>query len=72
LNRLFKCLNTQNSCKTKKALVNQQRKSTVCVSCYLACLHDQNKSGFYGGPANQSNLKSLQKPPIGWKKPGPP
>jgi len=43
---------------------------------HLACLHDRNKSGFFGGPvfflANQSNLKSFQKAPIGWKKAGPP
>jgi len=42
---------------------------------YLACLHDQNKvafcrAGFY--PANQSNLNSIQKALIGWKKAGPP
>jgi len=39
----------------------------------LACLHDQNKSGFFGGRfylANQSNLKSFQKVLIGWKKVG--
>jgi len=39
----------------------------------LACLHDQNKSGFFWRagfyPANQSNLKSFQKALIGWKKP---
>jgi len=44
----------------------------------MACLHDQNKSGFFGGPAfthypaNQGNLKSFQKALIGWKKAGPP
>jgi len=35
----------------------------------LACLHDQSKSSFY--PANQNNLKSIQKALIGWKKAGP-
>jgi len=39
-----------------------------------ACLHDQNKSGFFGGfySANQNNLKCIQKALIGWKKVGPP
>jgi len=44
-----------------------------CNTC-IACLHDQNKSGFLEGqlyPANQSNLKSFQKAPVGWKKAGP-
>jgi len=39
----------------------------------LACLHDQHKSGFFGGPAFiqpiKSNLKSIQKALIGLKKP---
>jgi len=43
---------------------------------FLACLHDQNKSGFFWRagfyPANQSNLKSIQTSLIGWKKAGPP
>jgi len=34
----------------------------------IVCLHDQNKSGFFGGRAfNQSNFKSTQKALIGWK-----
>jgi len=41
-----------------------------------ACLHDQNKSGFFWRAgfysANQSNLKSFQKALIGWKIAGPP
>jgi len=41
----------------------------------LACLHDQNKSGFCGGlafySANQSNLKGIQRTLIGWEKAGP-
>jgi len=42
---------------------------------FIACLHDQNKSFVLEGyfyPANQSNLKSIQKDLIGWKKAGPP
>jgi len=40
----------------------------------LACLHDQNKSDFFGGPAltQPINLKSFQKGLIGWKKVSPP
>jgi len=40
---------------------------------HLACLHDQNKSGGSAGfyPANQSNLKSIQRSQIGWKKASP-
>jgi len=41
--------------------------------CLLACLHDQNKSRFFGGPAfiqvNQSKLKSFLKALIAGKKP---
>jgi len=37
---------------------------------HLACLHDQTKSGFFGGPVFiQNNLKILLKALIGWKKP---
>jgi len=41
------------------------------ISTLLACLHDQNKSDFLEGrfhPANQNNLKSIQKALVGWKK----
>jgi len=42
----------------------------------LACLHDQNKSGFFGWPAffpaNQGFLKNFQIALIGWIKSGPP
>jgi len=42
----------------------------------LACLHDQNRNGLFWRagfyPANQSNLKSLKKTLMGWKKAGPP
>jgi len=34
----------------------------VCDTYWIACLHDQNKSGFFGGPAfsaNQSFLKTF-------------
>jgi len=38
----------------------------------LACLHDQNKSGFFGGPVFiQPIIKRIQKALIGWKKAGP-
>jgi len=48
----------------------------ICVFAaemrFITCLHDQNKSGFFGEPAfiqaNQSNLKRIQKALIGWKK----
>jgi len=48
----------------------------TCFLCLLlACLHDQNKSGFFGGPAffpaNQRFLKTLQIALIGWIKTGP-
>jgi len=48
--------------------------SVFKVHINIVCLHDQNKSGFFEGfyPANQSNLKSIQKFLIGWKKAGPP
>jgi len=42
----------------------------------VACLHDQNKSGFFGGPGFiqpiRATLKSIQKALISWKKAGPP
>jgi len=41
----------------------------------LACLHDQNKSGFLRDgffPANQGFLKTFQIALIGWIKDGPP
>jgi len=43
----------------------------------LACLHDQNKSGFFGRPAffqpiNQSFKKTSQIALIDWIKAGPP
>jgi len=41
----------------------------------LACLHDQNKSGVFGGTAffqPQSFLKTFQIALIGWVKAGPP
>jgi len=39
----------------------------------LACLHDQSKSGFFGGPAFfQSFLKPSQIALIGWINVGPP
>jgi len=41
----------------------------------LACLHDQNKSGFFGGPAFFQPiraLKTFQIALIGWQKAGPP
>jgi len=41
----------------------------------IAGLHDQNKNGFFWRagfyPANQSNLKSIQRALIAWKKAGP-
>jgi len=54
-----------------------QGKFSRHLSPLLACLHDQNKSGFFGGPsfiyaANQNNLKRFQKNMIGWEKAGPP
>jgi len=49
---------------------------THFIGFYLACLHDQNKCGFFWRAgfylANQSNLKGFQKALIGWKKAGPP
>jgi len=43
---------------------------------YLVCLHDQNKSGFFGGPAFFPPIKEfLENFKIlwfGWKKAGPP
>jgi len=42
----------------------------------LACLHDQNKIGFFGGPAffpaNQSFLNTVSIALIGWIKAGTP
>jgi len=41
----------------------------------LACLHDQNKSGFFGGPAFIQPIREILnfvKALIGWKKTGPP
>jgi len=42
---------------------------------HLACLHDQNKSGFFGGPAFIQPIRaicSFLKALIGWKKASPP
>jgi len=40
---------------------------TIQQKAQLACLHDQHKSGFFGGPAF---IQSFQKALIGWKKAG--
>jgi len=56
------------TCKTFQKIIFL--KNLYYIYIYIACLHDQNKRGFY--PANHSNLKSLQKALIGWKKAGPP
>jgi len=40
------------------------------IAALLACLHDQNKSGFFS--ANQGFLKTSQIALIGWIKAGPP
>jgi len=42
------------------------------LSLNIACLHGQYKSGFFGGPANQSFLKTFYIALIGWIKAGPP
>jgi len=45
------------------------------VKTVLAGLHDQNKSGFFGGPAFFQPIKAflkLQNVRIGWIKSGPP
>jgi len=46
------------------------------VHANLVCLPDENKSGFFWKagfyPANQSNLKIIQKALIDWKKASPP
>jgi len=49
--------------------------STATSNTLLACLHDQNKNGFFGGPAffSQSEFfKNLQIVLIGWIKASPP
>jgi len=41
----------------------------------IACLHDQNKSGFFGGPAFIQPIRvigKVSKSRDGWKKAGPP
>jgi len=49
---------------------------TYLVGLHIACLHDQNKSGFFWRaglfPANQGFLKTFQTVLIGWIKAGPP
>jgi len=49
---------------------------TTYLDWQLACIRDQNKIGFCGEPAfiqpiRASNLKSIQRALIGWKKAGP-
>jgi len=46
----------------------------MCKKELIACLHDQNKSGFLEGrafPANQGFLKTFQIAPVVWIKAGP-
>jgi len=48
-----------------RCIVNIVLPALLHCCAVLACLHDQNKSGFFGEPAffpaNQSNLKILKK-----------
>jgi len=48
----------------KQSKINKKREYTLHKSIYHTCLHVQNKSGIFGGPAsfypaNQRNLRSM-------------
>jgi len=64
------------------SLIHEQLLAPSCCAktnknVILACLHDQNKSGFFGGPAffqpiRAIFLETFQIALIGWIKAGPP
>jgi len=42
-------------------LSTRTRGTRVNLSAYIACLHDQNKNGFFGGPAFFQRIRSFWK-----------
>jgi len=57
--------------KKEVAFLEGLRLSSQSVQ-FIACLHDQNKSGFFGRPAFIQQSEKFSKTLIGWKKAAPP